>query len=276
MNNFNFDGFDLGNLTSLSGGFAYTFGDKIDLSSTVLPVYENDTLSTSMVRASDIFKNSKVNELKLPFGIRLEGKGLFTGMKNLKHLDLSNAWIRISSGTNVNSFQGLESLETLNLNNATFSSAKRYNNDKGYSLYNFGDVTKPKYIDMRNFDNASDSIAYDKGGKKFDLSNLQHELTLNVSENFKYERTSIKFHFGTMYLPESHFKFLPNKLNQPEKLLVICNELNIDDLMSHYNRFYIQPNGSTWEEHNIEFVVDPEFEWNYEEERYKWTTWLRS
>lgn len=260
MNNFNFDGLNIESLRNLNNAFEDTFGDEIDLSFTIPPTGQEYTTGWE-IKAEDTFKNSEVNKLKLPFGVGLETNNTFTGMKNLKHLDLSNARLT-TTGTDINSFQGLESLETLNLNNASCVVHKAYNNNQGYSVYNFGDVTRPKYIDMRNFDNSSHSGDMRRSGKFFNLSNLQHELTLNLSGNFKYKELKVV----GIPMSERHYQFLPNKLNQPEKLLVICDDLNIDDLMSHYRRFYIQPNGSTWEDHNIEFVVDPTFEWNYEED----------
>lgn len=256
MNNFNFDGLNLESLEYLSHAFESTFGDKIDLSSTIPP--------TSRVRAEGTFKNSEVKELKLPFGIRLLTGTTFTGMKNLKHLDLSN--VKLYENPNSNSFHLMESLETLNLNNASGDLSKSTSTGiaAGFSIYSFGDVTRPKYIDMRNFNNTSygGTILLEKYGKVFDLSDIQSELTLNISGNFIYKR----YNTGIVTVPESYYKFLPNKLNQPEKLLVICNESNIADLMNHYNKFYVEPNNSTWEEHNIEFIIDPEFEWNYEED----------
>lgn len=263
MNNFNFDGLDLQNVNRLRNTFEDTFGDEIDLSLTI-PLSKPGVYGWELY-ADNAFRNSKVKKLKLPFGMGLNTSGTFTGMKNLKHLDLSNVKL-FTTGTDASSFQGLESLETLTLNNTSRTFRKQYNNSQGYSIYSFGDVTRPKYIDMRNFDNADHSGDFNRSGKVFDLSNLQHELTLNVSGNFTYKKLEVKLHFGTMRMDERHYKFLPNKLNQPEKLLVICDDSNIEDLMSHYRRFYIQPNGSTWEDHNIEFVVDYEFEWDYEED----------
>lgn len=206
-----------------------------------------------------MFAGSKASSIKMPYVSTFGdyGNPFSSGtfyMDNLKHLVMNRATFPIGSGDYI--FSNIRNLEALDIKDVVF---QVYQGDtKRITSSN----SKLKYIDIRNV-----LLSTEASSSSRLRIEAQQEMIVNMSGNCSFRGDSSDVTKAVAY----NTRFLPNKhySNSLGKMTVLCNQGNIVHAMNVYMRAYMAVDATLdspeWADHDIEFKVDEEFEWDYEQ-----------